>query len=786
MRLRSRDAAYNLIIAGLAALLLLPALAQPSRLIYPSWSEFSDLTLIHWPKTTLIRESLAQGDGWPLWASYGLSGQPLAANQLAMLFYPPALLLLAGPLAPPTAAGLTWAFSLFYALHLAWAGIGAYWLVRGLGRRPESALLAAVIFTLSGKLAAHTAIGHASLVPAIAWTPWAFAFLHRTLTRRSLAFALLTGAALAAQATTHTYALVYTAYGLVIYAAGYLLMAPAESQEQGSEHRGRGWKVLSQLPRLAAIPAAAVLLGAAQLIPLLEMAPHSNRSFSFAEATLLSLSPGQTLAGILFPTAATGHELTIYPGLLTLGLAAASWLGLFAAARSGGIRRQWPVIAFSLLILAGVILALGSYTPFYRPAYTLLPGLRWMRTPARLWFFVTLGLAVLAAYGLEAWGEIWQRLRRRRAASLLLVAAIGCAVTLSLGVMILSHQYGRGAWGLALFGALSGALLLWAARGRSQPVPLGSGSGTLFVWLAIALIAVDLLSFDLTLFRFPSLAEVSAPGHEAAEWLAAQPGPFRTYSPSYSLPQPAAAQAGLQQIDGVEPVHLTRYDRFMAVAGGYDQEAFSVTLPPFPGGLPKEPADLALPDLRLLGLLNGRYVVSAFPLEMAGLALRWQGAGTLVYENTLALPRAFVVHHTEPISGTMDEEMARLEAINLEDTALVAGGRRLDGSEETAAAQVTGYSPDRVEVQTTLDAPGLLVLSEIWYPGWQARDNGRPIPIVRTDAILRGVYLEAGAHTVEFLYTPWTVQVGLIVSGATALALAGCSAARLIARWRRR
>lgn len=767
MRLQSRDATYSLIVAGLAALLLLPALTQPAHLVYPSWSEFSDLTLIHWPKVTLIRESLAQDNGWPLWASYGLSGQPLAANQLAMLFYPPALLLLVLPQA--------WSFALFYALHLAWAGIGAYWLTRGLGRRAESALLAAAIFTLSGKLAAHTAIGHASLVPAIAWTPWALAFLHRTLTRRSLAFALLTGVALAAQATTHTYALVYTTYGLAVYAASYLLLAPAESQGQNSEHKGRGWEALSQLPRLAAIPATAILLGAAQIMPLLEMAPYSNRSFSFAEATLLSLSPGQTLAGILFPMASTGHELTIYPGLLTLGLAAALWPGLLAAARSGGIRRQWPAIALAVLILIGMILALGSYTPFYRPAYALLPGLRWVRTPARLWFFVTLGLAILAAYGLEVWEGLGQT--HRRTASLLPVAAIAGAVTLGLGMMSLSGQHGRGAWGLALFGALSGVLLLWAAHRKPKPI---------FAWLAIALIAVDLLSFDLTLFRFPSLAEVSAQGREAADWLAAQPGPLRAYSPSYSLPQPAAIQAGLQQIDGIEPVHLIRYDQFMAAAGGYDPDAFSVTLPPFPDGLPQEQADLALPDLRLLGLLNGRYVASAFPLEMAGLALRWQGAGTLIYENSLALPRAFVVHHTEPISSTMDEEMARLGAINIEGTALVDGGGRLDGSREATAAQVTDYSPNRVVVETSLDAPGLLVLSEIWYPGWQARDNGQPAQMVRTDAILRGVYLQAGTHTVEFVYIPRTVQVGLIISGATALILAGYAAARLIARWRRR
>jgi hypothetical protein len=677
-------------------------------------------------------------------------------------------------------------------LHLAWAGIGTYGLVRGLGRQRESALLAAAIVVLGGKLAAHIAIGHASLVAAVAWTPWALGLLHRALTRRSLGFALLTGVALAAQATTHSYALVYTAYGLVVYAGSYLLLSRGPDPEQ----RGRAREVLSQLLRLGAIPVTALLLGAAQLMPLLEMASYSNRSFSLAEATLYSLSPGQTLAGILFPTPYTGPEATIYPGLLTLGLAAAAWPGLLAAGRSGAVRsvkealrREWPAVAFSVLILTGVILALGSYTPLYRLAYSLVPGLRWIRTPARLWFFITLGLAVLAAYGLEAWVEMWARdrrrpLRERRAASLLLVGAIGCAVTLSLGVMVVSGQHGRSAWGLALFGAVSGAVLLWAIRRRSGPAALRAASGTAFAWLAIAVIVADLLSFDLTLFRFPSLEEVSAQGRGAAEWLAAQNGPFRTYSPSYSLPQPAAIQAGLQQIDGVEPVHLARYDQFMAAAGGYGQGIFSVTIPPFPDGLPQGPDDLAVPDLRLLGLLNGRYVASAFPLDLPGLTLRRQEAGTLIYENGLALPRAFVVYYTEAISGTWGEEMARLEAIGLEDTALVAGGRPLGGPRVPATAQVTEHSANRVVVQAALEAPGLLVLSEIWYPGWQARDNGRPSPIVRTDVVLRGVYLEAGSHTVEFVYRPWTVQAGLIASGATALALAGYAVVCVV--WRRR
>jgi len=395
---------------------------------------------------------------------------------------------------------------------------------------------------------------------------------------------------------------------------------------------------------------------------------------------------------------------------------------------------------------------------------------------------------MLAAYGVEAWGEAWPLPRRRRTASLLLVAGIGFAVTLSVGVMVMSHQYGRSAWGLAVVGTLSGALLLWGARIPKAQQSKARRPAAPFAWLAVAVVIADLLSFGLTLFRLPSVTEVSAQGRGAAEWLAAQPGTFRTYSPSYSLPQPAAIEAGLQQIDGVEPVHLTYYDQFMAVAGGYDKDAFSVTIPPFPDGLPQGPADLAVPDLSLLGLLNGRYLVSAFPLEMPGLTLRWREAGTLIYENALTLPRAFVVHQTELMSDTaiMDQDLTDLEAINLENTALVYDGQPLDGPQEPTTAQVAEQSPNRVVVQTALDAPGLLVLGEIWYPGWQARDNGHPTSIVRTDATLRGVYLEEGSHTVEFVYKPWTVQAGLIVSVATALALAGYAVVCLIGRWRRR
>jgi hypothetical protein len=265
-------------------------------------------------------------------------------------------------------------------------------------------------------------------------------------------------------------------------------------------------------------------------------------------------------------------------------------------------------------------------------------------------------------------------------------------------------------------------------------------------------------------------AEIAAQGRKAAEWLAAQPGIFRVYSPSYSLPQPAAIQVDLEQIDGVEPVHLADYDRFMALAGGYGEGPFSVTTPPFPEGVPLDQAHRhTQPNLRLLGLLNGQYLAAAFPLDLLGLSLRWQDRNTWLYENEFALPRGFVVHQTEPV--THKDVWDKLDTLDPTRVALVENDRRLDGSSEPSPARIMEYSPNRVVVETDLEAPGLLVMSEIWYPGWRAYDNGNQTPILRTDAILRGVYLDAGSHTIEFTYTPASVRIGWSVASAATLVL---------------
>lgn len=79
--------------------------------------------------------------------------------------------------------------------------------------------------------------------------------------------------------------------------------------------------------------------------------------------------------------------------------------------------------------------------------------------------------------------------------------------------------------------------------------------------------------------------------------------------------------------------------------------------------------------------------------------------------------------------------------------------------------------PERVVIDVTLAAPGLLVLTDTWYPGWVADVDGAATPILRADYAFRAVALPAGTHRVQFRYAPHSLRIGLGVTLAAALVL---------------
>ncbi len=151
--------------------------------------------------------------------------------------------------------------------------------------------------------------------------------------------------------------------------------------------------------------------------------------------------------------------------------------------------------------------------------------------------------------------------------------------------------------------------------------------------------------------------------------------------------------------------------------------------------------------------------------------------GVWIYENPNVLPRAYVVHRVELASDRDLLQQLVAPDFNPWTTALLE--RPLPVNEAAAmadaplhassAVRITGYEPHRVEVEAEMDAPGLLILSDTYYPGWKVTVDGLPAELLRANYVLRGVYLPAGAHKVVFRFAPAIFYVGLLLTVATSL-----------------
>ena len=145
-----------------------------------------------------------------------------------------------------------------------------------------------------------------------------------------------------------------------------------------------------------------------------------------------------------------------------------------------------------------------------------------------------------------------------------------------------------------------------------------------------------------------------------------------------------------------------------------------------------------------------------------------------IYENREVLPRAFGVY--EAVLASDDEDaLARLRspATDPASEVILAESGPLEAlapaPDTGPAVRFLAYEAEEVRLEAQFDHPGYLVLTDAYYPGWEAEVDGQPAPILRADVYFRAVALEAGQHQVVFRYRPASVRLGLAISGAALL-----------------
>ncbi len=729
----------------------------------------------------------------PTWNPYIGMGEPIINNAFSYLFNPFHSLpvLLADSFVQGTKLA-TW-------LALLLGGVNAWVLARVIGMGGAARVLVGALYMMSGGIAGKFHAGHFQLALSLAWPPLVLACLWWTLRSRTrlapvafgVSFALLFFAG-------NIYYVLHTLLCCAVITAAHLVKPPSVSAaSEGSTRK-------SLLRRAALAGVFAFGLAAAQFFPVWltrdfishDGDPALESRYSLTEAVRYFITPAAELEST---TADIDHLIAVdyaYIGPTVFLLIAAGFVVLLVRPQPiSGAKKRAAFIAF-LLAVAMMVWGAGQ-TGILHYLYANIPLLAEFRfvgrahTIAGLWWVVLAGIALdLLWHAARSMTDLLPAFNRYDRVRLLRIAVVVGGVWLyflaysagnsstRLGMVLYNYSLlntfdaGRftsfqGAvnvlWGWLLAGFMVDTALLaigyfLPGRWRQADYPLrpalatrGLRLGALFIML-LALAYVMGATGPLYSYRPHNASYTAAyPDIRAAD---REPFPAirEPFSPlAYAGYEAEMRNAGLDEgwlplaINGLIPVEngaLSTPSRWAFVTNAF-------------GGASR---DFARQFVSHNGFVQWRcYALHAAVDDPCALEL--ENTSLVVYENAAALPYAFIAPLAEVVTrpGTLSG-------------ATVTPVMTLDHRQDSLTIEANAPDEDY-----------LLIVREMNFPGWRASVDGEPIQPITTQTEHRidqprgyiALYMRPGRHTYELWFEPPGFALGLVISLATVIGMAG-------------
>lgn len=662
----------------------------------------------------------------PLWNPLSGAGEPWLANGQSGVFYPPTLFFLL-----PSAA---LAGALFLLFHYGLAAWGARRFLKEENVSDSGALLGAAAYAASG-FAASLSV-YWNHFGAWAWLPAIAAVARKGFPRRSsiLGFGALVGLQAMAGSPEISAATVVLAAALAWNPRPEFPEPPAPLPRA------------ARIRRFCAGLALGLALAAWVLVPMAELALRSDRRQPLPaaerEVGAITLADAGTMAGFTRASFGGAYLATLFLPPFVLVAAAAAF--------GEGHRRRLALV-LALFAAAGIVLAahgppgvwLRGLVPFDR-----------IRYPAKGLVWTSFGVAMLAGLGLDGLRFAPGGSRARALYGLAAVAALGAAALAPLALAV------------RLCSAIGAAALGLLALGLGTRPRVGALLGAAVAAGLVGALAVELRTL-------PTFATESALSRcpESVQSLARVAG--RVVTP------PMGALWGWVLRDGRFDAGMLARQRESLL--GYTNLTCGVpsvrTAAPLPTAAAATIAASigSAQDALPAGAAGARVLWT--PFAPARLPSRQVGdffrAPLAPYRPRLSYLRGYAI---EP---NAERAWNRIAAGSVDLTREVLLDRRpvpdpgAGDERPMLLARLAEDLPERVVAEVTANYGGLLVLTDLDYPGWIAEENGRRLPILRADGFFRAVALPPGQHRVVFRYRPLSFYAGLAISAAALLALAG-------------
>ena len=738
---------------------------------------------------------------FPLWNPYEFLGMPFVASLQSAMFYPTNWLCAALPLGRAINLGII--------LNLFLAGLFTYLWARRFGLRWIGAIVATAVYVFGAPQFLRIFDGgDLSILALMPWIPCILLCVEMLVCGGFQPLPIVLGAAAVAMewfGGNPQYAF-YGGIAAVLYLAGRLW----QRRELGARGAARA------IGGFVLIYVLGSTLAGVQLMPALELFSLSSRrgQLSYAWVKQSSFVP-EGLLSFLVPDLFGTDVGVRYWGRWSLS-AMSAYVGVvaFALAFIALLRgRRGRAFLPGCLALICLLLAMAGDAVFFG----VIPGFDLFRAQARWLCPVSLFLGLVAglgADGLTASAAETVPVEAERsivradgrgiwilACLAVLLILVGEALCWEVGfaravwvrfmdamlsagkpgerpynaVQFLAEQFKLAAMCGAGVSILRAGLLLGALAGL---VRLAQRSRVKPAWAAgalLALVAMDVWTFGHRyLVTFDPRNDGLSPG--AVEFLAKRPGPFRfARGGCFILPACEGMTHRFNCIEGIQPNVPARFrDVFWSLQG---EEIYTQAM-----------------DMRYtlyfiyntepaLLMLNLRYLV-AYPacpkMQIEGLRTVYQDRQIRIDELPDSWPHAWLVHRYE-VRPNGREVLALLPRFNYRKIALFEedpGCAVEEPPAAEAAPEIVRYEPVRIDIKVQAAAPALLVLSDLFYPGWEATVDGRPAEILQANYVMRAVAIPQGAHDVRFLYRPASFRAGVAASAV------GCLAVALLISWR--